>query len=99
MPVPVTGRSGDGQCYRECAAVVKFRCDRHGSTEPSHQCRDMGKSYSLSRLVLGTGAAEEVKDPLVVLGIDTTAVVGDFEDRETQLCPGPDRDAAGNSRF
>src|SRR6202022_378729 len=97
MPVPVTGRPVDGQCYRECAAIVKFRCNRHGSTEPSHQRPDVGQSDALSRLVLGTGAAKKVKNPLVVLGIDAAAVVGDLEDRKAELCPAPNRDVAGNS--
>ena len=45
----------------------------------------MGKSYSLSGLVLGTGAAEKIENPLVVLGVDAAAIVGDLEDRKAQL--------------
>src|SRR5258706_13540733 len=59
----------------------------------------MGKSYALSGIVLCTGATKKVKDPLVVLGIDAAAVVGDLEDRKAELSPAPDRDVAGNSRF
>jgi hypothetical protein len=61
-----------------------------GSTEPPHQGADVGKSNSLSRLVLGTGAAKQVKNPLMVLGIDAAAVVGDLEDRKAELGPAPD---------
>src|SRR5258707_759255 len=59
----------------------------------------MGKSYSLSWLVLCTGATEKVKNPLVVLGIDAAAVVGDLENRKAQLGPAPDRDVTGNARL
>src|SRR5437868_4980408 len=59
----------------------------------------MGKSYSLSRLVLGPGTAEEVEDPLMVLGIDAAAIVGDFENRKAELGPAPDRDVTGHSRL
>ena len=33
----------------------------------------------------------------MILWIDTTAVVGDFEDRVAELGPPPDRDVAGNA--
>src|ERR1700730_13762622 len=59
----------------------------------------MCESYSLSRLVLRACAAEKIEDPLVVLGIDAAAVVGDLENRKAQLRPAPDRDVAGNSRL
>src|SRR6202165_44949 len=59
----------------------------------------MGKSYSLSRLVLGAGAAEQVENSLMVLGIDAAAIVGDFENRKAQLGPAADKDVAGNSRL
>ena len=59
----------------------------------------MGKSYSLSLLVLGTGAAEQVKNSLMVLGVDAAAVVGDLENRKAQFCPPPDRDFAGDTRL
>ena len=36
----------------------------------------MGEADALSRLVLGAGAAEQVEDALMVLGIDAAAVVG-----------------------
>ena len=50
----------------------------------------MGEPNSLARLVLGAGAAKQVENPLMILGIDTTAVVGDLEDRKAELCPAPD---------
>src|SRR5258708_31868342 len=53
----------------------------------------------LSRLVLGTGAAEQVKNPLVVLGIDAPAIVDDFENRKAELGPAADRDLPGNFRL
>src|ERR1700722_18636494 len=56
----------------------------------------MGKSDPLSRLVLFGGAAEQVENALMVLGIDAAAIVRDLEDRKTQLCPAPDGDIAGN---
>src|SRR6266852_6809353 len=71
--------------------------NRHGSTQSPHQGADMGKSDALSRLVLSTGAAEQVKNSLMVLGIDAAAIVGDFENRKAKLGPAPDRDFPGNS--
>ena len=65
--------------------------DRHGSPEPPHQGPDMGEADSLARLVLGAGAAKQVENPLVVLGIDAAAVVGDLENRKAELCPAPDQ--------
>ena len=59
----------------------------------------MGEPNSLSGPVLCTGAAEKVKNPLVILGIDAPAVVGDLENSETELCPAADGDVAGNSGF
>ena len=58
----------------------------------------MGQPDALSRLVLGAGAAEQVENPLMILGIDAAAVVGDLEDRKAELGPAPDRDLAGNVR-
>ena len=77
--------------------LLKFRGNRHGSTEPPHQRPDMGKPDALSRLVLGSGAAEQVENALVVLGIDAAAIVGDLEDRKAELGPAADRDFAGNA--
>jgi len=57
----------------------------------------MRKSYSLSRLVLGTGAAEKIKNPLMILGVDAPAVVRYLEDRKTELGAAPDSDVTGNS--
>ena len=48
-------------------------------------------------LVLGSGAAEQVEDALMVLGIDAAAVVGDLEDRKAELGAAADRDIAGNA--
>src|SRR5580704_941989 len=56
----------------------------------------MGKSDPLSRSVLCAGAAEQVENALMVLGIDAAAIVRDIEDRKTQLCTAPDGDIAGN---
>ncbi len=87
------------QCYRECAAIVKFRRHRDGSTEPAHQRADVRKAYSLSRLVLGSGAAEQIEDTLMIPGVDTPAVVADLENRKAKLGPAADRDVAGNAGF
>ena len=51
----------------------------------------MGEANSLARLVLGAGAAKQVENPLMVLGIDTTAVVGDLENRKAELGAAPDQ--------
>src|SRR4051812_31510791 len=59
----------------------------------------MGKSYSLSGSVLLAGAAEQIKNSVMVLGIDAAAVVGDFEDRKAELGPAPDGDDSGNARL
>ena len=58
----------------------------------------MGQPDALARLVLGSGAAEQVEDALMVLGIDAAAVVGDLEDRKAELGAAADRDVAGNAR-
>ena len=79
--------------------MVEFRRYRHGSPEPPHQGPDVGKPNSLAGLVLGAGAAKQVEDALMVLGIDTTAVVGNLENRKAELGPASDRDIAGNSRL
>ena len=76
---------------------MKLRGQRHRSTEPAHQGTNVGKTDALSRPVLGSSAAEEIKDALMVPGIDAPAVVGDFENRKTELGPAPYRDVAGNS--
>ena len=51
----------------------------------------MGKANALSGLVLRAGAAEQVENPLMVLGIDAAAIVGDLEDRKAELGAAPDR--------
>ena len=48
-------------------------------------------------LVLGSGAAEQVENALMVLGIDAAAVVGDLENRKAELGAAADRDIAGNA--
>src|ERR1700674_5323483 len=83
----------------ECAAMIKFRRYRHGSTEPSHQGAYMGETNSLSRLVLRTGASKKVENALMVLRIDAAAVVGDLENCKTELGPAPNGDVAGNPRL
>ena len=57
----------------------------------------MRQSYTLSRLVLGAGAAEKVENSLVVLGIDAAAVIGDLENRKTELGPTANGDVPGNA--
>src|SRR3954467_6578149 len=76
---------------------MKFRLHRHGSPQPPHQGTDMGKANSLSRLVLCTGPAEKVENPLVVLGIDAASIIGDLENSKPQPGPAADGDVAGNA--
>src|SRR3984957_8365040 len=83
----------------ECAAAIKLRRYRHGSTEPSHQGAYMGETNSLSRLVLRTRASKKVENALMVPGIDAAAIVGNFENGKTELGPAPNRDIAGNPRL
>src|ERR1700753_2218221 len=89
VSVSVAGRPGEGQRYRECTSMVKFRGYQHGSPEPAHQRPNVGKANALSRFVLGAGAAEQVENPLVVLGIDAAAIVGDFENRKAEFGAAP----------
>ena len=76
VSVPVVGVPVDRQGDRKRAALIEFRRNRHGSAEPPHQRADMGEPDALARLVLGAGAAEQVEDALMVLGVDAAAVVG-----------------------
>ena len=76
---------------------MKFRCYRHGSAEPPHQRPDVGEPDTLPGLVLGSGAAEQVEDALMVLGIDAAAVVGDLENRKAEFGAALDPDIAGNA--
>src|ERR1700759_5511358 len=99
VAVSVAGGPGDGQCYRECAAVVKFRRNRHGSTEAAHKRSNMGETDALSWPVLGTRAAEKVENPLMIPGIDAAAVISNLKNGESELGAAPDRDVAGNSGF
>src|SRR5262245_22401951 len=55
----------------------------------------MGETDALSWLVLGSGAAKQVENPLMVLGVDAATVVRDLEDRKAELAPPLDRDLAG----
>ena len=57
----------------------------------------MRESDTLPGLVLGSGAAEQVEDALMVLGIDAAAVVGDFENRKAEFGAALDPDIAGNA--
>ena len=79
--------------------MVKFGRDRHGAAEPTHQCPNMREPDALSGFVLGAGAPEKVENPLVILGIDAAAVIGNFEDRKAKLGAATDRDVAGNARL
>ena len=45
----------------------------------------MGEADALARPVLGSGAAEQIEDALMILRIDAAAVVGDLEDRKAEL--------------
>ncbi len=51
----------------------------------------MGKADALARLVLGAGAAEQLENALMVLGIDAAAVVRDLENRKAELGPAAHR--------
>ena len=56
----------------------------------------MGKADALPRLVLGSRAAEQLENALVVLGIDAAPIVRYLENRKTELGPAAHRDFAGN---
>src|SRR5439155_19991887 len=75
----------------------KLRGNRHSASQPSHQGADMGKPDALSRFVLGSRAAVQVEDALVVLRIDTAAVVGYLKDCKTELGTSAHRDLTGNA--
>src|ERR1700760_1940667 len=59
----------------------------------------MSKTYALAGLVLGTGAAKQVENPLMVLRIDAASVVDNLENRKAELGAGPDMDVAGHARL
>src|ERR1700752_1157519 len=84
----------DRQRDGEGAAVIEFRGHRHGAAEPPHQSADMCKSYALAGLVLDSGAAEQLENALVILGVDAAAIVGHVEHRISELCAAPDFDLA-----
>ena len=52
----------------------------------------MGKPDALARFVLGSRPAEELKNALMILGIDAAAVIGNLEDGEAELGPSPNGD-------
>src|SRR4029077_11144154 len=56
----------------------------------------MRQAYALARLVLGSGAAEQIEDALVVLGIDATAIVRNLKNRKAELGAATDQDIAGD---
>ncbi len=58
----------------------------------------MGQPDALSRPVLGAGAAKQVENALVVLGVDAASIIGDLEDRKSQLGAAAHRDVAGHAR-
>src|ERR1700751_1226303 len=59
----------------------------------------MRKPNALARLVLGSGATEQVENALMILRIDAPAIVGDLENGKAKLGASLDRDLAGNPRF
>ena len=71
---------------------MKFRGDRHGSSEAPHQSADMGKADPLSGFVLGSGTSKQVKDSLMVFGIDAASIVSDLENREAEFGASPHGD-------
>ena len=60
--------------------VGRLRAAADGTAKAVDQGPDMGEADPFARLVLGAGAPEELEDPLMVLGVDPTAVVGHFKD-------------------
>src|SRR5262245_28973371 len=59
----------------------------------------MREPYALTGLVLGSSAAEQIEDALMIPGIDAAAVIGHLEDRKAKLGAALDQDIAGNSRL
>src|SRR6266702_5617374 len=59
----------------------------------------MREPYTLSGPVLGSCAAEQVEDALMILWIDAAAVVGNFVDRKAKLGAAPHRNDAGDAGF
>src|SRR4051794_3751034 len=57
----------------------------------------MRKTDALTGLVLGSGAAKQVEDPLVVLGVDAAAVIADLEDCVAELGAPADSNLAGDA--
>src|ERR1700744_4099041 len=89
----------DGKGDRECAALIEFRRYGHRTAQSAHKRADMGEADTLTGFVLGSGAAEQVENALVILGSDATAVIGDFKNGKTKLGPAADSNLARNSRL
>ena len=56
----------------------------------------MRKANALSRLVLGSRAAEQVENAPMILRIDPSAIVGDVKNRKAELGAAPNHDFTGN---
>src|SRR5205085_1380900 len=52
---------------------------------------------ALAGLVLGSGAAEQIEDALMILRIDAAAVVNDLENRVAEFYAPADQDVAGDA--
>ena len=57
----------------------------------------MCQADALAGFVLSSRPAKQFKNPLMVLGIYAPAVVGDLENRKTELGAAADRDVAGDA--
>ena len=51
----------------------------------------MGKANSLTRFVLYSRAPEQIENSLVILGVDTPAIIGNLEDRIAEFGAAPYR--------
>ena len=56
----------------------------------------MGKPDALSRLILGSGAAEQIENALMILGVDAAPIVRYLENRKAELGATSHRDFAGD---
>src|SRR5829696_8500406 len=57
----------------------------------------MRKPDALAGLVLGSGAAEQLEDALMISRVDAAAVVDHLENRETELGAAADQNIAGDA--
>ena len=57
----------------------------------------MGKANSLPRFVLQPRAPEKIENSLMVLWVDTPAIVGDFEDHIAELGTAPHGNVTGDT--